>query len=145
MFILNMFFSVLLCSSLAVFQSGPSFQPSKPLPLLSRLLALVWAIPAFEISCSSNPLIRVSRWDYHRGQPQSLPPPPPPAIVGPAEFDLCNVHTHTTVKGQSTQCASEVHVELNVLFALHRLIKYKNLQLRLFFFWEANVLLSIIT
>lgn len=36
---------------------------SEPLPLLfsaSCLLALVWAIPAIEISCSSNPLISVS-------------------------------------------------------------------------------------
>lgn len=37
------------------------------------LQALLWSIPAFEISFRNNPLIRESRWDYHRGQPQLLP------------------------------------------------------------------------
>lgn len=62
---------------------------SEPLSLLfsaSCLLALDWAIPAIEISCSSNPLIRVSHWDYHPGQPRRLPPPPTLAIVEPVFF-----------------------------------------------------------
>lgn len=53
---------------LACFGSFFSVQSSTPLPLLFCLLAPVWAIPAFEISFSSNPLIRVSQWDYHRVQ-----------------------------------------------------------------------------
>lgn len=44
-------------------------------------LAVAWTVPAFEISRSGNPLIRASRWDYHRGQLWLLPhlPSPPPA------------------------------------------------------------------
>lgn len=60
---------------------------AEPLPRLfsaSCLLALVWAIPAIEISCSSNPLIRVSHWDYHQGSLDYCPHRRPLAIVEPA-------------------------------------------------------------
>lgn len=58
----------------------------EPLPLLffaSCLLALVWAISAIEISWGSNPLIRVSHWDYHPGQPRLLSLPLQLAVVEP--------------------------------------------------------------
>lgn len=58
----------------SILVSAVSFPSSRQLtfPVLAPL-SLVQAIPAGEISSRSNPLIRVSRWDYHRGQPQWLP------------------------------------------------------------------------
>ncbi len=66
------------------------FPSQSSINFLSCVASELWAFPAFEISCSSNPLIRVSRWDYHRGQPQFLPRTIT-GIVEPAVFDFHNI------------------------------------------------------